>query len=32
FMHSYSQRFDIIIKTSDETICIEKNTFEFYKV
>ncbi|MEC3465560.1 phosphoribulokinase, partial [Bacillus thuringiensis] len=29
---SYSQRFDIIIKTSDETICIEKNTFEFYKV
>ena len=32
FMHSYSQRFDIIIKTSDETICLEKNTFEFYKV
>ncbi|MES5955667.1 phosphoribulokinase [Bacillus fungorum] len=31
FMHSYSQRFDIIIKTSDETICLEKNTFEFYK-
>jgi uridine kinase len=29
FMHPYSQRFDIIIKTSDETICIEKNTFEF---
>ncbi|HDR4363710.1 TPA: uridine kinase [Bacillus cereus] len=32
FMHSYSQRFDIIIKTTDETICLEKNTFEFYKV
>ncbi|OWT47683.1 uridine kinase family protein [Bacillus sp. K2I17] len=32
FMHSYSQRFDIIIKISDETICLEKNTFEFYKV
>ncbi|MEF7559273.1 phosphoribulokinase [Bacillus thuringiensis] len=32
FMHSYSQCFDIIIKTSDETICLEKNTFEFYKV
>ncbi len=32
FMHWYSQRFDIIIKTSDETICLEKNTFEFYKV
>ncbi len=32
FMHSYSQRFDIIIKTSDETICLEKNTFEFYKI
>lgn len=32
FMHSYSQYFDIIIKTSDETICLEKNTFEFYKV
>ena len=31
-MHSYSQRFDIIIKTSDETICLEKNTFEFYKI
>ena len=29
FMHPYSQRFDIIIKTSDETICLEKNTFEF---
>lgn len=32
FMHPYSKRFDIIIKTSDETICLEKNTFEFYKV
>ncbi|MDZ4479186.1 MULTISPECIES: uridine kinase family protein [Bacillus cereus group] len=32
FMHSYSQRFDIIFKTSDETICLEKNTFEFHKV
>ena len=29
FMHQYSQRFDIIIKTSDEEICLEKNTFEF---
>ncbi|MEK1830289.1 phosphoribulokinase [Priestia megaterium] len=29
FMHPYSQRFDIIIKTSDEAICLEKNTFEF---
>ncbi|TKH11737.1 phosphoribulokinase [Bacillus wiedmannii] len=32
FMHSYSQCFDIIIKTSDETICLEKNIFEFYEV
>ncbi|PFZ73406.1 phosphoribulokinase [Bacillus toyonensis] len=32
FMHPYSQRFDIIIKSSDEAICLEKNTFEFYKV
>lgn len=32
FMHSYSQRFDIIIKTSDETTCLEKNIFEFYEV
>ncbi|MFK4310483.1 uridine kinase [Bacillus sp. RC242] len=32
FMHPYSQRFDIIIKNSNETICLEKNTFEFYKV
>ncbi|HDR7777251.1 MULTISPECIES: uridine kinase [Bacillus] len=32
FMHSYSQRFDIIIKTSDETICLEKNIFEFYAI
>ncbi|MDA1973109.1 phosphoribulokinase [Bacillus cereus] len=31
FMHSYSQRFDIIIKTSDETIYLEK-IFEFYEV
>ncbi|USK74303.1 uridine kinase family protein [Peribacillus frigoritolerans] len=29
FMHPYSQRFDIIIKTFDETICLEKNIFEF---
>ncbi|MBO9128549.1 phosphoribulokinase [Bacillus sp. 165] len=29
FMHPYSQHFDIIIKTSDETIYLEKNTFEF---
>lgn len=29
FMHPYSERFDIIIKTSDEEICLEKNTFEF---
>ncbi|MGE7604432.1 uridine kinase family protein [Peribacillus sp. NPDC097675] len=29
FMHPYSQRFDIIFKTSDEAICLEKNTFEF---
>ncbi|MGM1035912.1 MAG: uridine kinase family protein [Bacillota bacterium] len=29
FMHPYSQRFDIIIKTFDEAICLEKNTFEF---
>ncbi|MEC0343684.1 uridine kinase family protein [Peribacillus frigoritolerans] len=28
-MHPYSQLFDIIIKTFDETICLEKNTFEF---
>lgn len=28
FMHPYSQRFDIIIKTSDEGLCLEKNTFE----
>ncbi|MBG0961693.1 uridine kinase [Bacillus sp. SRB1LM] len=32
FMHSYSQRFDIIIKTSAETICLEKNIFEFYAI
>lgn len=29
FMHPYSQRFDIIIKNSDETICVEKNAFAF---
>lgn len=29
FMHPYSQRFDIIIKTFDEAICLEKTTFEF---
>ena len=29
FMHPYSQYFDIIIKTLDEAICLEKNTFEF---
>ncbi|MFF2178353.1 uridine kinase [Lysinibacillus sp. NPDC058147] len=28
FMHSYSQHFDIILKTSDEVICLEKNTFD----
>ncbi|MFK4289108.1 uridine kinase [Bacillus sp. RC240] len=32
FMHPYSQCFDIIIKNSDEAICLEKNTFEFYRV
>nr|MCX3330073.1 phosphoribulokinase [Bacillus pacificus] len=32
FMHPYNQRFDIIIKNSDEAICLEKNTFEFYGV
>lgn len=29
FMHPYSQHFDIIIKTSYEQICLEKNTFDF---
>jgi uridine kinase len=29
FMHPYSQHFDIIIKTSHEQICLEKNTFDF---
>ncbi|MEC2076340.1 phosphoribulokinase [Metabacillus fastidiosus] len=29
FMHPYSQSFDIIIKTSNETINLEKNTFVF---
>lgn len=28
FMHPYSQFFDMIIKSSDEELCIEKNTFE----
>lgn len=32
FMHPYSQCFDIIIKNFDEAICLEKNTFEFYRV
>lgn len=31
FMHSYSQRFDIIIKTSDETTCLEKIYLSFMK-
>ncbi|MED4074149.1 uridine kinase family protein [Priestia endophytica] len=29
FMHPYSHRFDVIIKMTDETITIEKNTFAF---
>lgn len=29
FMHPYSQHFDIIMKTRDEAICLEKNTFKF---
>lgn len=29
FMHPYSQHFNIIIKSSDEVICLERNTFEF---
>jgi uridine kinase len=29
FMHPYSQHFDILIKTSSELICLEKNTFNF---
>ena len=29
FMHPFSQRFDIIIKTFDEAIYLVKNTFEF---
>jgi uridine kinase len=29
FMHTYSQHFDIIIKTSNRAIHIEKNIFEF---
>ena len=31
FMHPYSQFFDIIINTSNEAICIEKNTFQWQK-
>ena len=31
FMHPYSQLFDIVIKTSDEAICIERNTFQWQK-
>lgn len=30
FMHPYSERFDIIIKSSDQGEDIEKNSFEFY--
>ncbi len=29
FMHSYSQHFDIIVKTSDDIVYLEKNTFDF---
>jgi uridine kinase len=29
FMHPYSRHFDIIIKMTDKTIDVEKNTFEF---
>ena len=29
FMHPYSQHFDVIIKSSDEQIFLEKNTFDF---
>ncbi|MDD1501570.1 MULTISPECIES: uridine kinase [unclassified Lysinibacillus] len=29
FMHSYSEHFDIIFKTFDETVRLEKNTFKF---
>ncbi|WP_102272477.1 uridine kinase family protein [Cytobacillus massiliigabonensis] len=31
FMHPYSQHFDIIIKSSNEAISIEKNTTEFIR-
>ena len=31
FMHPYSQFFDIIINTSNEAICIEKNIFQWKK-
>jgi len=27
FMHSYSQHFDIVVKTSDEVACLERNKF-----
>ena len=27
FMHSYSQHFDIVVKTSDEVVCLERNKF-----
>lgn len=29
FMHRYSQHFDIIIKSSNKAISVEKNTIEF---
>ncbi|MDN4492980.1 uridine kinase family protein [Ureibacillus aquaedulcis] len=29
FMHPYSQHFDVMIKSLDEAICVEKNTFKF---
>lgn len=32
FMHPYSQHFDIIFKSSNGGICLEKNTFEFYGI
>ena len=31
FMHPFSEHFDIIFKTSNEGIHLEKNTFEFKK-
>ena len=30
FMHPYSYHFDIIIKSSDGRVCVEKNTFDFH--